>query len=309
MALAILRNDDRTDSWIRALAQVAPDIPLYDYHQPHPKEAVRMVGVWKHPSGSLGEYPNLLGIHGLGAGVDFILEDPGLPEGVPVLRVVDPYLASDMAEYVLAQILSGLRQLPAYTLDQSANRWNPRVYNRIEDVRVGIMGLGTLGKAVADLLVRTGFDVRGWTARTQPATGYPVFQGPAGRQPFLSQSDILVCLLPLTPQTRGILNRSVFEQLPAGARLINVARGPLLNEEHLLEALGTGQVAHASLDVFSQEPLPKGHPFWGHPGISMTPHVASVSEPESVAAQVIANYRALLAGDPLENEVSRERGY
>ncbi|MDC6354076.1 MULTISPECIES: 2-hydroxyacid dehydrogenase [unclassified Robiginitalea] len=309
MAIAILRNDDRTDSWIRALEAVAPEIPLYDYHQPHPREAIRMVGVWKHPPGSLGEYPNLLGVHGLGAGVDFILEDPDLPEGLPVLRVVDPYLASDMAEYVLAQILSGLRQLPAYTLDQYSNRWNPRPYNRIEDVRVGIMGLGTLGKAVADLLVRTGFDVRGWTARSQPATGYPVFQGPEGRQAFLSESDILVCLLPLTPKTRGILDQSVFDQLPVGARLINVARGPLLNEEDLLEAFRTGQVAQACLDVFSQEPLPNSHPFWNHPGISMTPHVASVSEPESVAAQVIANYRALLGGGPLANVVSRERGY
>lgn len=268
-----------------------------------------MVGVWKHPQGSLGEYPDLLGVHCLGAGVDFILEDPDLPEGLPVLRVVDPYLASDMAEYVLAQILSGLRQLPAYTRDQLSQTWNPRPYSRIEDVRVGIMGLGTLGKAVADLLVRAGFDVRGWTARSRPDTGYPVFQGPEARQAFLSESDILVCLLPLTPDTRGILNQEVFDQLPAGTRLINVARGPLLNEEDLLQALDAGRVAHACLDVFSQEPLPKGHSFWQHPRISMTPHVASVSEPESVAAQLIANYRALLAGDPLTNEVSRERGY
>ena len=309
MALAILRNDNRTAAWISALAALAPDIPLYDYHQPHPRAAIRMVGVWKHPRGSLGEYPNLLGVHGLGAGVDFILEDPALPEGIPVLRVVDPYLASDMAEYVLAQILSHLRQLPAYTRDQSSGTWNPRPYRRIEDIRVGIMGLGTLGKAVADLLVRAGFDVRGWTARSQPDTGYPVFQGPEGRKAFLSESDILVCLLPLTPETRGILDQQVFGQLPAGAALINVARGGLLHEEDLLQALGTGHIAHACLDVFSQEPLPKGHSFWKHPKISMTSHVASVSEPESVAVQVVANYRALLAGDPLTNEVSRERGY
>ncbi len=309
MALAILRNDDRTNSWIRALGEIAPEIPVYDYHEPHPKDEVRMVGVWKHPKGSLREYPGLLGIHGLGAGVDFILEDPDLPAGLPILRVVDPYLASDMAEYVLAQILSGLRQLPDYTLDKIKSRWEPRPYNRIEDVRVGIMGLGTLGKAVADLLVHAGFRVCGWTARTQPTTEYPVYQGPEGRQEFLSCSDILVCLLPLTPDTRGILNSSTFDALPDGSRIINVARGPLLCEEDLLAALDSGKVSGACLDVYSQEPLPESHPFWEHPGIAMTPHVASVSEPESVAAQLIANYHALLAGDSLRNEVSRERGY
>ncbi|MBC2840576.1 glyoxylate/hydroxypyruvate reductase A [Robiginitalea sp. SC105] len=309
MALVIIRNDDKTETWIRAIREQAPDIPVFDYHKPHPRETVRMAGVWKHPSGSLGEYPGLLGVHGLGAGVDFILEDPGLPENLPVLRVVDPFLAGDMAEYVLAQILSYLRQLPRYTLDKANRAWHPVSYARIGDFRVGIMGLGTLGKAVAELLVRAGFSVTGWTSHSRPQTGYTVFTGPEEKQAFLAGTDILVCLLPLTPDTRGILNAETFDCLPGGTFLINVARGPLLDEGALIRALDTGRLSGACLDVFSTEPLPDAHPFWNHPSIQITPHVASVSEPASVAGQIIGNYRALLRGDSPENQVSRLRGY
>lgn len=309
MALVVIRNDDKTDRWLAAFKKADPTLAVYDYRQPHPREEVRMAAVWKHPAGSLAEYPNLVAVHGLGAGVDFILEDPDLNPSWPVLRVTDPYLASDMAEYILAQVMAHLRQLPEYHADQAGSVWHPRPYQRIGEVTVGLMGLGTLGMATASLLTACGFVCCGWTRASQPEVSFPVYSGTDGMKAFLGSSQVLVCLLPLTPYTRGILNRETFGALPQGAYVINVARGPLLTESHLLEALERGQLSGACLDVFSEEPLPAGHPFWKHPRIQMTPHIASVSEPASVVPQVIGNYRALLNGEKLRNEVSRKRGY
>lgn len=309
MALVVIRNDDKTDRWIRAFKSADPTVEVYDYTSPHPKEAVTMAAVWKHPKGSLSQYPNLSAVHGLGAGVDFILEDPDLKPEWPVLRVTDPYLAADMAEYILSQVLAYLRQISEYQSDKHRAVWKPRPYRRIGDVTVGLMGLGTLGLAAARLLTDVGFRCCGWTRNSKPKAEFPVFSGEAGLDSFLASSDILVCLLPLTPQTREILNRAVFARLPQGAYLINVARGPLLVEEDLLEALDRGILSGACLDVFVREPLPKTHPFWQHPAVQITPHIASVSEPGSVVPQILANYKAHAMGQKLHNLVLRERGY
>lgn len=309
MALVVIRNDDKTPRWIEAFKNADPGLVVYDSTQPHPREEVRMAAVWKHPAGSLSKYPNLGAVHGLGAGVDFVLEDPDLQPEWPVLRVTDPFLAADMAEYILAQVLAHIRQLPDYYTDKARNIWNPRPYKRIRDLTIGLMGLGALGTAAARLLSASGFSCCGWTRGSTPRVAFPVYSGPGGLQTFLASSQLLVCLLPLTPETRGILNRETFRALPRGAYLVNVARGPLLVEDHLLESLGNGQLSGACLDVFSEEPLPGDHPFWGHPAIQMTPHIASVSEPASVVPQIIQNYTAFLRGEKLLNQVSRRLGY
>ncbi len=309
MALVVIRNDNQTDRWISAFKTADPTLVVYDYHKPHPRDEVRMAAVWKHPAGSLSRYPNLGAVHGLGAGVDFILEDPGVNPEWPVLRVTDPFLAADMAEYILAQVLAYLRQLPEYQADKARSVWHPRPYGRIRDVTIGLMGLGALGTAAARLLTDCGFACCGWTRGSKPAVAFPVYRGTEGMKDFLASSQVLVCLLPLTPQTRGILNRDTFSWLPRGAYVVNVARGPLLVEDHLLASLQSGQLSGVCLDVFAEEPLPVDHPFWKHPGIQMTPHIASVSEPASVVPQILANYRAFLSGDKLRNEVSRQRGY
>jgi glyoxylate/hydroxypyruvate reductase A len=292
-----------------ALQGAAPDIPVYGMGEEIPAESIAMAAVWKHPAGSLSCFPNLKGIHCLGAGVDFILEDGSIPQTLPVMRVVDPFLASDMAEYVLAQVMASLKDLHRYKRDQVSTDWHPRPYRRIEEVTVGIMGLGTLGRAVAELLGTAGFSLVGWTRASQPEVDFPTFSGLDQKKPFLEKSDILVCLLPLTPDTRSILDYDLLSGLPRGALLINVARGPLLVDEDLIRTLDSGWLSGACLDVFHTEPLPKDHPFWEHPGVHITPHVASVSDPESVAPQIIDNYRRLMAGQPLKNQVSRKRGY
>lgn len=309
MAIIILRNDGNTGPWKAALNLHAPEIPVYGPGEAFDPAEIRMAAVWKHPPGSISAFPNLLGIHGLGAGVDFIMEDDSIPSEIPILRVVDPYLASDMAEFVLAEVAAMLKGLQIYKQQQSSSMWQPRPYRRFSEVTIGIMGLGKLGLAVAESLSGVGIPVVGWTRNSTPEVDFPIFSGVSGRTDFLKQTDVLVCLLPLTPATRGILNIDLFRMLPGGASLINVARGPLLIDADLLEALDTGMLSEACLDVFHSEPLPESHPFWKHPSIHITPHIASVSDPGSVAPQIISNYYNLLNGEAPENMVSRTAGY
>lgn len=309
MALVIIRNDHKIPTWMAAFKAYDSTLKVYDYFQPHPKEDVLMAAVWKHPERSLNTYPNLKAVHSMGAGVDFILEDPnGIPDW-PILRVKDNNLASDMAEYILGQVLSILKEFPKYHSNKFQGIWEPKPYRRISDVTVGIMGLGTLGLAASVLLEKCGFKCLGWTRSSNPEVSFPVYTGINSLESFLSKSQILVCLLPLTPQTRGILNRNNIKYLPENAHIINVARGPLLVESDLLEALHNGHISGVTLDVFSEEPLPGKHPFWKHPNISITPHMASVSDPMTVVPQIVENYRLLLKGGELLNRVERERGY
>ena len=309
MAIVIIRQDGKIDTWKRALMKNAPTLKIYSYLEDHPREQITMAIVWKHPEGSLQGYPNLACIASFGAGVDFLFEDPALPRNIPVTRVVDPVLASDMSEFVLARILGYLKHFNQYARDQANTIWNPMEYRRIADVEVGIMGVGALGKVLGEDLVKLGFRVRGWSASPRKVRSIQMFSGQHGLPAFLKQSDILVCLLPLTPATRGILNRSLFQMLPRGAFVINVARGGHLVDNDLLAVLQEGHLSGAALDVFHEEPLSEEHPFWTHPAICISPHIASVSHIDSVVPQLLENYNRLQKGQPLQNVVSGAKGY
>lgn len=309
MGIVIIRQDGKNAVWLKALKEKAPGIPLYDYREAHPHEEIKMAIVWKHPPGVLKQYPRLECIASFGAGVDFIFEDPDLPPGIPITRVVDPLLASDMSEFVLAQILSYLKNLKQFALKQEQHLWNPLPYRRLSDLSVGIMGVGALGKALAGDLLKLSVQVRGWSASGKPGLPFPVHTGTTGLQAFLKHTNVLVCLLPLTPETRRILNTKLFSALPRGAFVINVARGGHLAEEDLLQALNSGHLSGAALDVFNEEPLPEEHPFWDHPRIHISPHIASVSDLGSVVPQLLENYTRLIHGQPLLNQVSDSKGY
>ncbi|MFS4416928.1 2-hydroxyacid dehydrogenase [Maribacter sp. 2307ULW6-5] len=309
MSIVIIRNDGKTDLWKAALLRQDSTVKVYDHREDHPREAITMALIWKHPKGSLRPYPNLKCIASAGAGVDFIFEDPEAPTHLPITRVVDPYLASDMSEHVLAVILGELKHLYAYKAQQLAGHWQPRSYARIQDVTVGVMGLGELGALTAKDLARVGFRVLGWSRTQKDIPGVSCFHGEAGQREFLSKANMLVCLLPLTPETTGILNREVFARLPKGAYVVNVARGGHLVDVDLLEQIDAGHLSGACLDVYHQEPLPKGHPFWKHPKIMMTPHYASVSDTHSVVPQILENYHRLSSGKELLHQVDKDKGY
>lgn len=309
MSIVILRQDDKIELWKKAIKAADPNIEVYSYLEPHDKDAVEVALVWKHPKGSLAGYSNLKYIACSGAGVDFIFEDETTPSGIPITRVVDTMLASDMSEYVVAAIFSFLKHLNVYKVDQFHKVWQPKAYHRISDFTVGIMGLGALGTVLANDLVRFGFKTQGWANSKKVINGVTSFNGESEFNSFLATSQILVCLLPLTNDTTGILNATLFKQLPKGAYVINAARGGHLVDQDLIEYVDNGHISGATLDVFHQEPLLPTHPFWENDKINITPHYASVSDTDSVVPQILENYRRMQVGESLLNLVSEKKGY
>jgi glyoxylate/hydroxypyruvate reductase A len=274
---------------------------------------VHYAAVWKPAPGDLGAFPNLRAIFNLGAGVDALMADNSLPD-VPLVRVAVPDLTNRMTEYVVLHVLMHHRQELYLRQCQREARWEPRYQWPASAITVGVMGLGTLGADAADVLRRLGFRVAGWSRSPRSIAGVECFHGTAGMDAFLRKTDILVSLLPLTPDTRGILNRDVFTKLnrtsPLGAPvLINAGRGGLQNEADILACLDDGTLGAASLDVFVQEPQPADSRFWTHPKVLLTPHNAADTDADAISAYVAEQIARFEAGDPLENVVDRARGY
>ncbi|WDP90601.1 MAG: glyoxylate/hydroxypyruvate reductase A [Desulfobacter sp.] len=309
MALTLICPAITPSRWVDALRDAAPELDIRIWPHDHPKEDVEMALTWYHPPGELNRYPNLGCISSMGAGVDHLLSDPDLPSGTPIVRLVDRLLVRDMSEYLTLAVLSHFREFDRYRKFQHRQEWHPLAPRDKKDFPVGIMGMGQLGSAAAIKLKGEGFPVFGWKNSPGLVPGIETFHGEAHLRDFLSKSRILVCLLPLTPATRHILNLDHFSQLPRGAYLINVGRGGHLKEEDLTEALDRGMLSGACLDVFGTEPLPGDHPFWGRPEIRITPHISSQTHPGSVVPQVLDNLDRLREGRPLLNPVDLKKGY
>ena len=308
MAILLYSPNDDLLAWRRELLARLPGLDVRLWPEIGDPDQVTMALVWLPPPGMLAGLPNLGVVLSLGAGVDSLLRDPTLPD-LPLCRMIDPALTRSMSEFVLLQALKYHRQLDVYARQQRQALWEFYLALPAAERRVGVMGLGVLGQDAARLLARHGFHVSGWSRSPKTIDGVACFAGKDGLGPFLEELDILVCLLPLTAETDGILNTSLLARLPRGARLVNVARGRHLVEQDLIDALDTGQLAHATLDVMREEPLPPDHPFWRHPRIDLTPHSASYSLPESGVEIVADNISRFEAGRPLLHVVDRGRGY
>jgi glyoxylate/hydroxypyruvate reductase len=309
MKLLFMSGSDRFPAWHTVLADLAPEIELVDANAPHDPDDIEFALVWQYPPGALKRYRNLRLVSSLGAGIDHLLRDPEFPLGVPFVRLVDPTLTSGMVEYALAATLRYHRQMVEYAGFQARAQWHPLPAPTTSQRRVGVAGVGEIGGAVARAVAGLGFDVAGWSRRAKTALAFPVFAGPDGWKPFLARTDILICVLPLTDATRGLLDAVCFAALPPGAFVVNIARGKHVVAADLLAALDSGHLAHATLDVTDPEPLPGDHPFWRHPRVTLTPHIASLTDPRTAAPQVVANIRNCLAGKPLANVVDRANGY
>ncbi len=267
---------------------------------------------WQSPDGLLARLPNLKLVQSLAAGVDHLIADPALPRQLAVCRVVDAAtLAAGMTAYVTWAIVQHHRRMQGYIASQAARRWREQAVTPPVRHVVGIAGLGTLGTAAAAALATIGYTVRGWSRSPRPdvPAGVVAFHGAGQLEAFLADCDALVCLLPLTAETRGFLNAACFAKLARGAHVVNVGRGDHLVESDLLAAMASGQVGAATLDAFSQEPLPPGHPFWTEPRIVVTPHIATRTDPAVVASQTLANLEAVRRGAVPSNAVDLERGY
>jgi glyoxylate/hydroxypyruvate reductase len=289
------------------LRRALPDAVLVTW----PDQAAEQAEVavcWQPPPGALGTMPKLRLIHSIAAGVDNILSDPALPP-LPLCRIVDPMLARAMAEFVLWGTLYFHRQFDFVIRDGREGRWHRYEQHAAADIRVGILGLGAIGIAAAELLASAGYRVTGWSRTPKQVAGVAVHAGDDALDAFLSDTDILVCLLPLTPSTIGILDAERLGRLPKGAALILCSRGDHLVVDDLVTHVRAGHLRGAILDVFDKEPLPPDHPLWREPGILVTPHMGGTAKPRVIADQVVENIRRLHAGEALCNRVDPARGY
>lgn len=309
MSLLIIHPGGKAGSWEKRIRAMLPEAEVRVWPDTGPAEAVDYVLTWNHPPGEFRKFPRLKCIASMGAGVDHILRDEDLPPGVPVTRIVDPAMAQSMCEYVVMHVLNHCRDTFTHRRSQDRRRWAPRIPKLARNECVGIMGLGHLGRRTAEGLGHLGFRVVGWRRTHREEGAAATFAGRGELGAFLEEVSILVCMLPLTRHTRGILNRETFAALRPGAFVVNVARGEHLVEADLFEALDAGVLSGACLDVFRTEPLPPEHPFWDRPEIVVTPHVSSLTNPADVVPQVVENYRRVRQGLPPLNAVDRDRGY
>lgn len=290
------------------LQQMGLEVKVEIWPEVEKPEEVLMAVTWKHPKQSLYAFPHLKLISSMGAGVDHILKDEHLPFHWQVVRIVDKQLTNSMSNYLLAAVLNYHKQMYHYYDLQQERKWG---YTETPEINLqpGILGLGELGTDIALKLKGLGFEVAGYSRTPKELEGIATYSGTEELPEFLQQVNLLICLLPLTTETKGFLNLDLFRQCRKGSYLINVARGEHLVEEDLSKALDEGLLSGATLDVFKQEPLPKEHPFWENPRILITPHIASVTNPDAAIPQVAENYRRLVKGEALNNKIDRLAGY
>ncbi len=306
----LLKTDiERGDAWQKAFAEQAPDIDAVNWPFDGDPASIDYAAVWNMPSDEWARYKNLKAIFSMGAGIDHLASDPKRPKHLPVVRLVEPGLTAGMTEFAVWSVLSHHRFIPEYTRQRQARLWQGHVQIAPYDRRVGIMGLGVLGSDAAQKLAPFGFDLAGWSRSSKELTGVKSYHGAEQLPAFLQRTEILLCLLPLTDETRGILNARTFAQLPKGAAVINLARGEHLVEKDLLAALDSDHLSGATLDVFEQEPLPQDSPIWDHPKVQMTPHVASMLIVDSTVRFFVDNIRRFEQGGDLSPIVDFERGY
>jgi len=309
MALLFCSSVDSAARWRAHLARLTSELDIRVWPDVGDPAAIEYALVWRPEPGLLASLPNLRLILSLGAGIDHILCDPQLPREAPIVRLVDPYLTAAMSEYVVLQVLRLHRRDQDYRAQQQAGIWRELPQKNAGERPVGILGFGEIGQDAGRKLAALGFPVSGWGRTERKVAGFAAYAGAEGLPQLLGGTEILVCLLPLTAETEGILCARNFAALPRGAGLVNAGRGGHLVEEDLIPALDSGQLSAAALDVFRDEPLPPGHPFWSHPSILVTPHIAGITNPATAAPIVLDNIRRFEQGRPLLNQVDPAQGY
>ncbi len=308
-ALAFYSDFDDFETWKRALQAQLPDLDVRHASALGDPVDIHYVLAWKPPEGFFGGMANLRLIINLGAGVDSLVKREDLPPGIPITRLTDPQMARMMAGYVLFAALRHARDIPHFEQAQRQGKWSYKHPRSPDEVRIAVLGLGQLGAVAASELARLGYAVSGWSRSQSRIEGVQCHAGLETLDAVIEGADILIVMLPLTEQTRGILSRERLQRLPRGAAFVNVARGALVDQQALTELLASGHIGSATLDVFEHEPLPSADPLWGMPNVLVTPHLASVAIPSSAAKQIATNILRVSDGQPPENVIDPARGY
>ena len=296
-------------AWKKAMTERLPGAKIVTNDENYDLATIDYALFWKQPQGLIKTLSNLRAIFSLGAGVDHVVSSPSLPADLPVIRLEDAGMADQMVQYHLYAALHFMRDFDVYAAQQAKADWTQHPVARISRCRVGIMGLGALGAAVATALSNLGFTVSGWSRSMKAIDGITTYAGKETLPEFLGQSDILICLLPRTPETENVLESATLSFLPKGAAIINAARGAMINEADLLRALDTGHLRGAFLDVAVTEPLPESHPFWDHPKIRITPHIAAETRIKESVDQIAENIDRINRGETPRGLVNRQTGY
>jgi glyoxylate/hydroxypyruvate reductase len=304
-----LYSPEQQDHYHQLLQEALPDWSIACWPQEINAEAVTHVACWKPPVNFFSRFPNLKVIFTLGAGVDNFLQRDDIPEHVAIIRLTDAGMAQQMMEYALYGVLHYHRQMDVYQQQQQANVWQPQPTRLAKNTRVTILGLGHLGVHVAQTLAKLGYTVSGWSRQHREHDDIRCVHGYATLDTLLQESDVIICMLPSTDETRHLLNAQRLAMIPKDAAIINAGRGTLIDEDALLALLNQQHLRFVLLDVFATEPLPNAHPFWQHPAVIMTPHVAADTLPEEAVAQISANMQALASGNQVQGLVDRQRGY
>ena len=309
MSIIIICPSKNPAPWVKALRLIDTSIEIQIWPSDKAKADVTFALCWQQPEGVLNDYPNLQCICSMGAGVDHLFSDAKLPTNIPIIRVTDAKLNQAMFEYITSAAFFYLRDTATYQKQQNNKQWLQHPTKTVSKTTIGIMGLGQIGQYCAIKLSELGFNVSGWSKTLKSIKGVKSFSGNEQLYEFTKDVSILVCLLPLTTELKGVLNRRLLHSLPKGSCLINVARGEHLVELDLLDSLNNNHLASAFLDVFIEEPLPNTHPFWQQSNIHITPHCSSITDPQSVSAQILDNYRLMKASKQLNNIVDINQGY
>ena len=307
--LVFYSDFDDFDVWKRALLAHLPTLKILHLRDIADPAEIDYALVWKPPEGFFDRMANLRLIVNLGAGVDSLVQRKDLPTGIPITRITDPQMARMMAGYVLFAVLRHARDIPFFEQAQRSGEWVYRHPRSPEETSVVVLGLGQLGARAAYELQRQGFKVTGWSRSPRQIEGVECLSGMETLDAVIGRAEILVVMLPITPQTHRILDRERLQKLPRGAAFVNVARGALVDQAALADLLQSGHIGAATLDVFDKEPLPQGDLLWTMPNVLITPHLASVAIPSSSAQQIAENIRRVWAGQAADNAIDPARGY
>lgn len=308
MSIAILFQHKEIGDWYDKLQALLPSTKVEVYPEIENFEEVEFLVTWKPYQNYIQDFPNLKVIQSVGAGIDHLLHT-AIPKEVLITRIVDPTLKQDMFEHVLTCIMAEMKNILPYYKEQELIEWKPKPYLSIKETTVAVLGLGEIGGVVAEKLALLGFQVKGWSKSAKNIPGVIGFNGEKGLKEVVKDAHFVVNILPLTEDTIGILNADLFNQFTIPTTVINVGRGGHLNEDDLIPAITEGKVKAAYLDVFQQEPLPKEHGFWKNSSIYVTPHIASITNPETAILQVVDNYNRLRNNEIVLNQVDLVRGY
>jgi len=308
VSILLIAPDREMQSFRKALKSLDPNLDVEIWPDFANKERINLVVAWNHPENLLGQFPNLKVVSSLGSGVDHLMDDSSIPEDVTITRLVSPSLKTQMVDYVEMSCFNIIRKTPEYYRQRQKGIWKVLAHHSKEEISVGILGLGEIGGYTAEKLAANRWQVNGWSRSPKKLEGVKSYSKKELAS-FLKASNIVVCMLPLTGQTDGILDLELFKQMKKPGFLINTGRGRHLVEEDLIYALDAGILEAAVLDVFEKVPLPGTHPFWNRPRITITPHVAAITDPNELAQQLIDNYKRLSSGMELAHTVNREDGY